>query len=491
MAFRKRNNARMDDFSVPNPVSGDDLPPILDTMDNDINAVEDDNPGIDRPIVQDISRFQSSQKRNFGNTSKHNIPGSMRPEKPTMPTWLKRTVTWFICILLIIIFVVMILARIVTDPKLQPILEQPEGAIAKVVTPVQTVFANITDSVVAYLRKLKLRSSLELEINNVGQRNEVLENENMQLEEYQIRISQLEDILGEVTPNQAMNPIACSVIGRDEGSYFSAFQINKGLNDGIEDLMAVTTSGALIGYTYNTKADTADVISIISSEASIPAIIQSSRDQGTIRGTLGINGEPMCRMYYLPDNTVPRPGDTVVTSNIGIAFPKGIPIGTVRESTRGLENNKQYIVVEPLVDFQRIEYVIVYGYKPEPEAIQGNTGSAALDFVPIETARPVPTFNIVGGDSSFYGTASPAPEDVDEETTPAPSSSPAPSESPEPIQPPQPGATIDANATNAPDIQYQAPNASAEPTIIPTPEPSPAPTPEVTFEPGDYTVEDD
>ena len=139
--------------------------------------------------------------------------------------------------------------------------------------------------------------------------------------------------------------------------------------------MAVTLSGALIGYTETVTDTQSTVRTIIDSEASIAALIQSSRDQGTIRGTLGIDGTPMCRMYYLPDDHLPRPGDVVVTSGVSMSFPKGIPIGTVRESTRGMDANKQYIIVEPTADFQHIEYVNVMRYKPAAGAIQNNISS--------------------------------------------------------------------------------------------------------------------
>lgn len=88
--------------------------------------------------------------------------------------------------------------------------------------------------------------------------------------------------------------------------------------------MAVTISGALVGYTENVQEDEATVRTVIDSNFSIAALIQSSRDQGTIRGTLGVDGTPMCRMYYLPDDNLPRPGDLVVTSGVGLSFPKGI-----------------------------------------------------------------------------------------------------------------------------------------------------------------------
>ncbi len=107
-----------------------------------------------------------------------------------------------------------------------------------------------------------------------------------------------------------------------------------GSNDGVADYMAVTMEGALVGYTYNVSETKSSVRTIIDSSASIAALISSTRDQGTVRGTLGVDGSAMCRMYYLPDDHLPRPGDMVVTSGVGMSFPKGIPIGTVRVCDR-------------------------------------------------------------------------------------------------------------------------------------------------------------
>ena len=73
----------------------------------------------------------------------------------------------------------------------------------------------------------------------------------------------------------------------------------------------------------------------------------------------------------LPEDNLPRPGDLVVTSGVGLSFPKGIPIGIVRESTRGMDANKQYIILEPRVDFQHLEYVIVLRYKPQAAEVEG------------------------------------------------------------------------------------------------------------------------
>ena len=248
--------------------------------------------------------------------------------------------------------------------------------------------------------------------------------------------------------------------------------------------MAVTLSGALIGYTETVTDTQATVRTIIDSEASIAALIQSSRDQGTIRGTLGIDGTPMCRMYYLPDDHLPRPGDVVVTSGVSMSFPKGIPIGTVRESTRGMDANKQYIIVEPTADFQHIEYVNVMRYKPAAGAIQNNISSTKIELVPLETARPYPTIRI--GSLNYFATD--VPEGYTEtEETPAPSPSAAPSVSPSPSPSPTPA---DLPVPPEDDFGYVVVT-THDPNITPSPSPSPTPTPYITLGPDNMTLEDD
>lgn len=298
------------------------------------------------------------------------------------------------------------------------LLAAPENQVAGVITPIQTGFSSVVDWVVDYLYKLKLRARIELEYNNLKQENEQLIYDAMLVEELQHKLSVYENLYDEISANESMNPLVATVIGRESGNYFSVFTINKGLNDGVEDYMAVTMDGALVGYTYNVTATKATVRTIIDSEASIAGLISSSRDQGTIRGTLGVDGTALCRMYYLPEDNLPRPGDMVVTSGVGMSFPKGIPIGTVRESTRGMESNKQFVVVEPQADFQHIEYVIVLRYQPEAEAVEERSSSNdSLAITPLDTALPIPTIQIGNDFFQLAPTPEPTPEPTPVVTT--------------------------------------------------------------------------
>jgi hypothetical protein len=114
-------------------------------------------------------------------------------------------------------------------------------------------------------------------------------------------------------------------------------------------------------------------------------------------------------MYYLPVDLVPRPGDIVETSGIGMPFPKGIQIGEVRESTLFMDQNKHYVVIEPMVNFRHIQKVMVLIYEPAQEDIpQGNDGQIAYVPQPLDTARPIPTFGAEIEDP-YLGSITPPP----------------------------------------------------------------------------------
>ena len=388
-----------------------------------------------------------------------------------------RNVMIVLCVLALMGLAGTHLLKLITGNEMLAI---PENGVAAVVTPLQSGFASVVNWISDYFYTLKLRSRLELEYNNLRQENEQLTYQSMLAEELQHKLSVYENLFDEVSDNEQLNPLVATVIGRESGNYFSVFTINKGARDGIQDYMAVTMNGALVGYTYNTKTTSASVRTIIDSEASIAGLISTSRDQGTVRGTLGIDGQPMCRMYYLPEENLPRPGDQVVTSGVGMSFPKGIPIGTVRESTRGMESNKQYIVVEPSADFQHIEYVIVLRYQPEAEAVEDRSSSTdSLTLVPLETILPVPTV-LIGSDT--YQLA-PSP-------TPSPEPTLAPDETPAPTGT---ASTPGPSSSGGDSYEYKVPsglqNGATDNSYGFTLAPTATPTP--TAPPLDLSVEED
>ena len=78
----------------------------------------------------------------------------------------------------------------------------------------------------------------------------------------------------------------------------------------------------------------------------------------------------------------------MITSGVGVSFPKGLLIGYVRESTRAIEDNKHYIVIEPAADFEHIENVLVLRYYAQVEEMPENYDNTEIIIAPVATARP-------------------------------------------------------------------------------------------------------
>lgn len=301
-------------------------------------------------------------------------------------------------------------------------LVSPEGMLNKIITPIQSAVSKAQHMFSEYLYRVKLRSNIEYEYNQLKAQNDELILRSILYEELEEENNQLRALLGEYESRAEMNPVLARVIASESGNYFSTFTINKGKRDGIDEQMAVITSEGLVGYVYEVFDSTAKVITIIDDQASLAALIESSRDQGAIKGTLGSTGEPLCRMYYLSADSVPRPGDRVITSGVGVSFPKGLLIGYVRESTRAIEDNKHYIVVEPAADFEHIENVLVLRYYADVEEMPENYDNTEIIIAPVATARPQAVVEedkltastpVPLPDAPGRVTPTPAPEEVD------------------------------------------------------------------------------
>lgn len=426
----------------------------------------------------------SENEENGGREERYIRAGSRKKQNKSFEAKRRRRNIAFALIVVVLMGVIASLLTYQFFPEMT-FLDWPRRLIASAVKPVQEVFSSGTGWFFDYVRRLKIRSNIEYEYEQLYERYDELLSQAMLVDELQHQLDEYQELMDEMQTHSQFDGIAARVIGSDSTNYFSSFTINVGTNHGVDNYMAVVKAGGLVGYTYDVTETTAKVQGVISSETSISALISSSRYQGTVTGTLGIDGQPMCRMYYLNLDHLPRQGDIVVTSGVGVEFPKGIPIGTVRESTRGLDAGKAYVVVEPYVDFERIENVIVYRYQPSyAEKAEVREEDAVREYDELPTARPVPTF-AASGEAAFQagdGLATPTPA-VSEQTPVPDTQDNTATASTEPLAP------AEITPTPEPNLSYD--DIPGTPTPPPTPTPVPTPTPTPTFSMDLMTMEED
>lgn len=135
--------------------------------------------------------------------------------------------------------------------------------------------------------------------------------------------------------------VGARVIGRSADAWNRIVTIDKGSDAGIESGYAVTGQSGLVGTVVSTTASTADVRLVKDAQSSVSAMVQSSRVEGSVRGSIGgaLHFENMAS-----DATVEE-GDVIVSSGLDGMAARGIIIGTVT----GVEKNANGATVRATV----------------------------------------------------------------------------------------------------------------------------------------------
>lgn len=149
--------------------------------------------------------------------------------------------------------------------------------------------------------------------------------------------------------------VAARVIGRSPDAWSSSIIIDKGRRDGIKDGLAVINYLGLIGRVVETQESISKVLLMNDPNLGASALIQRSRQEGLVSGTLGTH----LIMKYLPEKADIKIQDTVITSGLNEAYPKGLLIGTVVEINNDFSGLSRYALIKPAVNLAGIEEVLI------------------------------------------------------------------------------------------------------------------------------------
>lgn len=319
-----------------------------------------------------------------------------------------------------------------------------ENALGSLIAPVESGVNKAVDWVRDSISAIRDYNQLQYNYNAAQEELANAKLEIARLEEVARENERLRMLLDADEKYQNLNPLYASVIAKQPGVWFDTFTIDKGSLNGIEANMAVVTADGLVGRVYEVGLNYSKVLSIIDSRSSVSCVVERTRDNGVMRGKIESGSrDDACNMYYLPASHDVIPGDTVLTSGVDSLFPKGLPVGTVREVSRQTDGMEQYIVISPLADFLHLEEVLVL------RTVVENT-SEALPSLPEATPRPTPA-----------ASATPAPTAHSADQTPEPTDDGnyvLPTAAPQDIWQAEPDAGEDAPSETA-----SAPEASASP----------------------------
>jgi rod shape-determining protein MreC len=118
---------------------------------------------------------------------------------------------------------------------------------------------------------------------------------------------------------------SCEVVGRSSTSFFHSIMVDRGEADSVRVGMAVVNFRGLVGRVSQVFPTSSQVILINNKSISVSCLDRRSRVVGMLEWDRG----NYFRLEYLGKEEDVRMGDTLVTSGLGLLFPKGFPVGTV------------------------------------------------------------------------------------------------------------------------------------------------------------------
>lgn len=241
-----------------------------------------------------------------------------------------------------------------------------EKTITVVLAPVQSVvsnvgftFRNIGLSAGELMTAYRDNKALRIE-------NENLHQSNLNVTEIMAENARLRGMLEYKKGAPQFDLVTAAVVGRDPGSWTSTIIINRGTADGIAKDMPVVTPQGLVGSVVSVYANVAKVNLILDPRSAVGALVQrpESRVAAIVEGHSATPLAP--RMVNIARDADVIKGDKLITSGFGGIYPKGLLIGEVVDLVNEEGGLLKYAVLNPAVDFDRLEEVSIILRSREP-----------------------------------------------------------------------------------------------------------------------------
>ena len=230
----------------------------------------------------------------------------------------------------------------------------------KMISSIKNSSVNFMGSVIPKNDKEKKIEELEAEVEKLRTqliKNTVTESELKQL-------SDLKQSLNFIEEDYEKNYVTASIVGKNDGNYYTSFTISAGKNQNVQKDGIVLTGKGLVGRIYEVSDNYSKAISILDSKSSVSfQVLREERYTGIASQNVTMDYEykdfeGYIKGYLFDINYKVLPGDIIITSGLGL-YPKGIPIGSIDKIIEDKNNLLKYVKIKPYVNLKKIDKVMI------------------------------------------------------------------------------------------------------------------------------------
>ena len=153
---------------------------------------------------------------------------------------------------------------------------------------------------------------------------------------------------------------SAKVVAFSASNWSSTLTISKGSEAGIEvGDCVITEGGSLVGQVMEVGSGWSTVRTVIDIDLSTGGYVSNSGATGMVTGDFQLMQEGKTKLGYLMEGVSLFPGDTVLTSGRGGAYPAGLVVGTVVEVRNEAGGQQTYGVIEPACNLGNLLQVFI------------------------------------------------------------------------------------------------------------------------------------
>jgi rod shape-determining protein MreC len=245
-----------------------------------------------------------------------------------------------------------------------------DRGILRVVSPAQSAMSYVARGIANVAGKFVELAHARAENHELAKENARLRAELADLRRLADESRRYQKLLGlrDQTPAET---IAARIISIDASPYFRVARVELDRGEGVVKRgMPVLTPEGVVGRIGHVAGKTSDIMLLVDPRSAIDVVVPRTGGRGILRGKSGENGY-RCSIEYLTQGQAAQVGDKVVTSGLGGAFPRDLPVGKVTAVLPGAAGLFQDVEVTPDVDFARLSEVLVVAAPPpapDPDA---------------------------------------------------------------------------------------------------------------------------
>ncbi len=194
----------------------------------------------------------------------------------------------------------------------------------------------------------------ESTLSGLRQQNSELRSLLAQAEEYRIKSQEYEKLL-EIKDTFSVVGPAAHIIGRSTDAWNQTITIDVGSDEGVSAGLTVMGTSGVIGQVVAAEPASSTVRLLSDPSSGAAAMIQSSRVEGIVRGSL----DGLLYLENVAADVAVNVGDVVLTSGLGGSYIRGLMIGTVARVEGNLGDVTRLIIVTPNQTVSAMEEVLV------------------------------------------------------------------------------------------------------------------------------------